>query len=271
MAAPGTRFPGLAAIIAMILVLPAGAQAHGDAGEHVENPGAHLTDYQDDVRSLMTTADALVSDYEPDGDFSDRVAELIQQWERVEVHAAVETHATPLYGPIWSAIGGLRRAVENGAPKDEVRARRDALEQALWQGLGAVELAAKQGGGAGGEAKHVESDHGDGGDVSTTVERIGEDLNTAAARYGEGQVAEAKALIQETYLQRFEGLEGELIEREPELVADLEEAFNATLPGLMDDGAPQSKVRARVAEMQAKLERAKKILTSAEKSKEDVF
>lgn len=271
MATPATRFSRLAAIIAMALLLPAaGLQAHGEAGEHVDDLEAHLTEYEDNVRSLTSTADALVADYAPDQDLSGRLAELIQQWERVKIHAAVEKRATPLYGPIWTAIGGLRRAVDNRAPKDEVRKRRDELETALWQGLGAVKLAAKQGGG-GREAGRDEAHAAGGEDASATIHRIAEDLDQAAARYADGEVDSARKLIQETYLQRFEGLEGELIERDPELVADLEEDFNATLPNLMADDASRSKVRDRVAKMKARLEKAEEILAAAEEDEEDVF
>ncbi|MFB6132741.1 MAG: hypothetical protein ABEJ44_04985, partial [Halanaeroarchaeum sp.] len=69
------------------------------------------------------------------------------------------------------------------------------------------------------------------------IERIEADLDEAVETYENGHVAEARAIVKQTYLSNFEGVEGTLIEETPELVEDLEAAFNEDLPSLMDEGA----------------------------------
>ncbi|MDZ7686128.1 MAG: hypothetical protein U5O39_14865 [Gammaproteobacteria bacterium] len=72
-------------------------------------------------------------------------------------------------------------------------------------------------------------------------------------------------------MDRFEGLEGDLIARDPELVAGLEKDFNATLPLLMQEGASLEEVGETLDSMRNKLERASEILREVEGSRSEVF
>jgi len=258
---------------AALAIGPVQAHAHGEAGEHVKRFEEHIGDYEQDVDHLISQLGAIVKGYAPGQDVSEEVKALLHEWEEVRYHAAVETVATPLYAPIWQAISGFKDAVREGAPEPTVRRRQQALEAALWQGLGALKLAASQRA-AGGErqgkqpaAGQAEAETG----PEATLEAIIDDLDRAVAAYQDGNLEKARTLISETYLHRFEGLEGRLIEKDPELVVGLEEAFNARLPQLMEQGAPVAEVREQVAAMQSELEEAESLLLETQGDKGQVF
>ena len=97
---------------------------------------------------------------------------------------------------------------------------------------------------------------------SAAIERIESDLDEALEAYEANNSSEAKAIIKETYLTNFEGLEGTLIQERPELVEDLEEDFNENLPGLIDEDASPEEVREQIDDMKADLETAEEILAS---------
>jgi len=101
-------------------------------------------------------------------------------------------------------------------------------------------------------------------DAEETVETIKANLDEAADAYAAGNDAEAKEIIRQTYLSHFEGLEGPLIEKRPELVEDLEADFNEDLPGLIDDNASVSEVRSKVDEMDGKLDTAAEVLSETD-------
>jgi PGF-CTERM protein len=100
------------------------------------------------------------------------------------------------------------------------------------------------------------------GASAETIERIETDLHEAVEAYEAGNDAEAKSIIKETYLSNFEGIEGTLIEEDPELVEALEADFNEKLPSLIDEGAPVGEVREQVESMEGKLHEAEEILAS---------
>ena len=78
-------------------------------------------------------------------------------------------------------------------------------------------------------------------------------------------------LVHDTYLQRFEGVEGDLIAQDAALVEDLEKDFNVTLPQAISKDLGVDAVRKAVEAMQVKLDRARELLVKAEKSRKDVF
>lgn len=248
------------------LTLIGGAQAHGDAGEHVENFEQHLSIYGSNVQQLGQEIDSVTAAY-ADGDaVVERVDALVQQWEQVKFHAAVETVAPPLYPPIWAAIGRFESAIKEDADASVVRQRADAIQAALNQGLGGLKYAAKVGDAdpAGDDGHSHADEHDHAGDSSQDpVGTIMAALDKSVSLYKQNKPGKAKELIQKTYLQRFEMLEGDLIEQDPELVSNLEQAFNATLPNLMTDGAPAGEIRAQVDAMDSKLERARVLLDQA--------
>lgn len=102
--------------------------------------------------------------------------------------------------------------------------------------------------------------------VAHTVEEIEEHLHEAVEAYEAGNASKAKSVVRQTYLSYFEGLEGRLIEKRPELVEELEKDFNEELPGLMSQNASVSEVEAQVAEMNEKLETVERVLSTQQET-----
>lgn len=154
------RTPGspllIAGLLAGALLLPAGAAAHGDAGEHVEEFREHMDDYAAEIRSLVDEVEAVVRDYGDGNRAEEAVNRLVESWEEAEYHEAVEEVASPLYPPIWQAINGLRQAVDEGAEAAEVRERADRLIAAFHEGMGGLRLEAAEDDNAG---DHEEDHH----------------------------------------------------------------------------------------------------------------
>jgi hypothetical protein len=255
--------------LAVLLVLPVEqARAHGEVDEEeLASFQEHLDDYRQDVSVLVGEVDAIVAAHAAGQDLAGRVPDLIEQWEDVGVHAVIETHATPLYPGVWQGVVALQQAVESDQSTEAVAAAGERLKAALWQGLGAVRLAASQVG-TEGAAVVTETSPASGPE---TVRQIMADLDQAVAAYRADDLARAEALIHETYMTRFEGLEGDLIAHDPDLVTDLERDFNATLPLQMQEGAPLEEIQATVRSMKAQLETASDILASVERSRSEVF
>ena len=261
--------------IAGAAFLPATVLATGVAGDHVQAFEQHIDEYEAGVGKLAAELDDVVARYKAGGDTDAAIAEFIQTWEAVKYHGAVETVATPMYSPIWQGINGLRTAINEDAGLEAVRKRKAELLAALHQGLGALKYKARAGESdgkaeGGGHHDHAGEHHGDDG-VHGTMERIRGHLDRTVSAYADGNSDKATGLIQAAYFQNFEGLEGGLIEADPDLVTRLEEAFNAELPGLIQKGAPVDEVRAKVAAMKERLERAEKLLEARDDEKGKVF
>jgi hypothetical protein len=243
------------------------ALAHNADGS-ASNFQSHISDYEDEIASMLETTDAIAADYANGDDVNERVDALVATWEEVEFHEAVETHAMALYPPIWIALGGLREAVEAPDQAREVQAWRDRLAAALHEGMGALKLAATQ---TGSNAATASTQTTEQNDERPTVEVIKMNLSEVASHYRNGDNQSAKSLIHQTYMQRFEGIEGDLIERDADLVSDLEEDFNATLPLLIEKAASPEKVEAQIETMNAKLDRAQTLLDEAAQEQSSVF
>jgi|GEM_PF-1116237 len=110
-----------------------------------------------------------------------------------------------------------------------------------------------------------------GASTLTPVEMILEQLNSALEAYRKGDPAAAEALVLNAYFNIFEGLEGDLIERDPELVTQLELDFNAGLPTLFKEGAPDAEVQQQFEAMRSRLITAKRLLQQAEAERPPVF
>lgn len=107
--------------------------------------------------------------------------------------------------------------------------------------------------------------------VDAPIAAILEWLDEAAAVYEQDDAKRAEAIVHETYMGIFEGLEGDLIERDPELVTQLELDFNAGLPTLFQQGAPMDAVRSQLDAMRDRLETAKEHLAEAEAERPSIF
>lgn len=256
------------ALLAAALLAPATVLANGTIGEHVKEFENHLDDYAADVAKLDGKLDALAERYARGEDVAAGVEAFVEAWEAVKYHGAVERVATPLYPPIWQAIGGLRQAVKQGKDPEVVRARAEELTAVLHQGLGGLKLKARMTETGQGQAA-AQDNRGDG--PKAAFDRIREALDHAVAEYAEGHTDDAKQHIHDAYFNHFEGLEGGLIEQDPALVSRLEEDFNGSLPNLIDEDAPVSKVRAKAKAMKESLARAEQLLAQSDKDHGEVF
>lgn len=248
------------------LLSAANVQADGKIGEHVNDLKAHIDQYSEEVNWLVEKVEAMVGTYASDGAEAAEPAKLMEYWEEVKFHSAIETTYVPVYANIWQGLYGVRDAIEQGETVEAVAAQQQALERALWQALGAVKLAAEQQQ----DKPRAATDNPEVGNVAT-LEDIGRELDRVVAKYAENAFEEARLLVHATYANRFEGVEGALIEQDADLVEDLEKDFNVTLPQALDTDSSVDEIKAIVASMQEKLDRARSLLAEAEQERKDVF
>lgn len=259
----------VAAVVALGGGLSGPVAAHGEFGEDLEEFHKHIDDYREEVESLVTRAQSIARAQVDGQAVAPKIKAFVEHWESVGVHGAIETRATVTYPGIWQAIAALQQAAKNDVSGDELRALVKDLEAALWQGFGAVRLAANQV--RSGQSAPAAPSHEQPSTPAEGIEAIVGQLREAVSAYASGEIDRGKDLIAEAYIQRFEGLEGELIEQNPDLVSSLEKDFNATLPMAMDRGAPVSEVKSELERIVADLQTAKDLLAEAEKSRSDVF
>ena len=243
--------------------------ANGPIGEHVNHLQDNLKNYNQDVEWMVDKVDAMVNDYEKKGAKAVNTNDLIEYWESVKFHSAIETNYVPVYASIWQGIYGVKTAIDNTKPVADVRKEQKAMNAALWQGLGAVKLAAKfQQKGLLDAVKTTATKEMT---QSATIDEIKHRLDRVVAKLAERLQDEATAIVHDTYLHLFEGVEGTLIEQDAKLVEVLEKDFNVTLPQAIANNKSLDDVRNVVADMQTKLDRAKVLLVKAEKARKDVF
>lgn len=245
------------------------AMANGPIGEHVNHLKANLDTYSEEVEWMVGKVDALVSTYEADGAEAVNSDDLIEYWETVKYHSAIETNYVPVYASIWQGLYGVKMAIEDGKPASEVRKEQAKMNAALWQGLGAVKLAAdfQQKG----LLKSVKTTATEAMTQSQTIDEIKHKLDRVVAKYAERLPKEATEIVHDTYLHLFEGVEGTLIEQDADLVEVLEKDFNVTLPKAIEANKGVDSVRAVVTDMHGKLDQAKALLIKAEQERKDVF
>lgn len=85
-------------------------------------------------------------------------------------------------------------------------------------------------------------------------------LATAVDQVRSGDADAAEKTVGDTYLERFEKVEGPLGERDEELMEKLEEAISTDLRKEIKDGASADEVSASVDEINADLDRAVELL-----------
>lgn len=236
--------------------------------DDVEDLQAHLDEYEADLRQVIGNYDGVIDTYEAKKEVDSE--ELLKFWEDAKMHYAIELNYIPIYAKIWQGIYGIKEGIDAGKPVEEVRGEQDTLEETLWQALGAVKMAAlfqanaKQAGGA----PPVEEQAV--GPVETLA-IVKDQVDRVMAKCAERDYEAAMEMVHDTYLNRFEGVEGALIEQDADLVVDLEKDFNVTLPKLIEAQASIDEVKQATAAMQAKLDKAVELLKQAEESKGDVF
>lgn len=247
---------------------PGNASAHGGSDAHVRELSNHLAEYEAEIKWLLDKAQALIQVYADKGSKGVNTDELIDNFEAVKVHLAIELNYVPIYAEVWQGIYGMKQAMEEGKPAAEAEAQRMAFAKALWQGMGVVKLAAQHQ-----LAQPAPSTSTDEAAQSptATLEEIADTLDDVLALYRKGEIEKAKSLVHATYLNRFEGVEGALIEQDADLVEDLEKDFNVTLLNALQSKNATRTVQGVVSAMQTKLERARKLLKEADKNRRDVF
>ncbi len=149
-----------------LLVAAGGVLAHGESDESVAEFHLHLDDYSGEIDAFVAEVDSIVEAHRAGEDARGGIDGLIERWEEVAVHGAIETHAMVTYPTIWQRMLGLQQAVLEGQPAPAVAEAADALEASLWQGFGALRLAAarRDAGDGHDEAHHAHDDdhhHGD--------------------------------------------------------------------------------------------------------------
>ena len=243
------------------------AYADGPVGEHVNDLQSHLSEYSDEVLWLIDQVESIVNRYEQGGLELAQPEMVVDHWEEVKFHSAIESNYIPLYASIWQGLFSVKTAVENEESIKEVRAKLANLEQIMWQSLGAVKLAAQyQEQGLLQKIKTREAIT-----PTATLIEIKQRLDRVLAKYAEKLSDEAIKIVQEIYLNRFEGIEGILIEQDAELVEDLEIDFNVRLPKAIQEGASVDEVRSVILTMQNKLNKARTSLKEAAQSKHKIF
>lgn len=263
-----SQHTGLTVIFCLIATFFAtAASANGPIGDHVNDLQSHLGEYAEEVVWMIEQVDEIVANYESSGLINVDPERVVEIWEEVSFHAAIESSYVPVYASIWQGLFGVRQAIEAQQPIAELRTQQDALEQSLWQGLGAVKLAAQFQ--TRGLVANIENT------VATspveTLTQVGQLLDRVVAKYAERLPEEAVSIVFDIYLTRFEGVEGDLIEQDADLVEDLEVDFNVTLPQAIEGAASVDAVRGIVNDMKTKLNRARALLKEAETNRPSVF
>jgi len=258
-----------AAVVAVALVLlplSGTALAHGAGSEQAAEFEQHLDEYAGEINDMLANVSAIVAAYEPGNSNDEQLNALIEQWESVHFHEALETNAMPLYPPIWAALGTFSSALKEGASEQVVRARADDIAAALWQGYGGLKLlAARQ------DQNRTPRQPPAAASGDAVIETINSNLDQVLTLYKKGESDAAQKLIYDTYMNYFEGIEGDLIEQDAALVTGLEADFNATLPLLLKNDAPAEEVAAQIDAMQADLGTARELLAAAAEQESSVF
>ena len=263
----------LFAFLAIFLV-PHFAKAHGEIVEDIKDLQSFLGEYEENLREVIGNYDGLVTTYETKGGEGVDTEELLKFWEDAEIHYAIELNYIPIYAKIWQSIYEIKEGIDSGKPAETVRGSMTTLEQTLWQALGAVKMAAlvqankKAAEGHSDVEKHHEEEEMTPVETITVIQ---DKLDRVMAKCAERDFEAAMEMVHDTYLNLFEGVEGMLIEKNPDLVVDLEKDFNVTLPKQIEAEAALADIKASTAAMKGKLDQAGKLLAEATKEKKDVF
>ncbi len=257
-----TNFPtALTLVIACVATLWSPVtSANGTITNQVNHLSDHLNQYQEEVEWLNIKFAGVVDGYGAKGNEGVKVntAQLIEFWEQVDFHSAIETQHVPTYASIWQGIYGIKSSIDAGDPVDQVRAHQKQLNQALWQGLGAVKLAAQYQ--QRGWAPKVQTTEVEPSSPDEIVEDIINRLDRVVAKHAEQLNQVAVSLVHETYEKRFESIESALKQQDHDLAEALEKDFVVTLPQLLKGKGSVDQVRAVINGMKKQLMGAKALL-----------
>lgn len=258
---------GLVSFVMLLLVQP--VFANGEIGDHVNHLSDNIENYTKEVNWLNSEVDDMVNRYQAKGVKAANTQLLIDNWEAVDFHSAIETNYVPVYASIWQGIFGLKKAIEGKAALTAIQGQQQLLKESLWQALGAVKLAAQFQ--ERGLVDPIRTTEGSPANSLEAIKMIENKLNRVVAKYAEQLPKKAVKIVHDTYMNLFEGIEGELIALDAELVEDLEKDFNVTLPQSIQTGDSVDQVRTVINTMQSKLDNAYGLLEKSAAKKKDVF
>lgn len=245
------------------------AFANGEVGEHVNHLSENISKYEEEVNWLSGKVSGIVNTYQKDGAKAAHASALMEHWEEVDFHAAIESNYVLIYASIWQGLYAVKDSIDNKTPFKNVKTEQVKLERALWQALGAVKMAAKYQ--KDGLLAKVKTTHGAPKNSIEAIAVIDKNLHKVVAKYAEKLIDTSTTIVHDTYLNLFEGVEGELIALDANLVEDLEKDFNVTLPKAIKEQKSVSTVRDIVIAMTQKLSKAKALLEKNAKNKKAVF
>ena len=235
--------------------------ADGPVGDHVNNLQAHLDEYAGEIVWLLDQVEGILKRYEDTGFDSAQPETILDHWEAVKFHSAIESNYIPLYASIWQSLFAVKTAIEIKEPVPVVRNELETLKEVLWQSLGAIKLAAQYQD----QGLLEETETREALTPSTTLIEIKQRLDRVLAKFAEKQFDEALEIVQETYRDRFESIEGIMFEKDAELIKDLEIDFNIHLPEAIKNRIAVEELRTVIQFMQAKLDQARKYLKEVER------
>jgi hypothetical protein len=243
--------------------------ANGAVGDHVNHLSDNIKKYEEEVNWLSSKVEEIVAIYQKSGPKAANASALMEHWEAVDFHPAIESNYVLIYASIWQGLYAVKDSIDNKTPIDNVKAEQVKLEKALWQALGAVKMAAKfQDDGLLVKVKTTTSAPTNSIEALAVIDK---NLHKVVAKYAEKLIDTATTIVHDTYLNLFEGVEGELIALDANLVEDLEKDFNVTLPKAIKEKKTVEQVRTIVVAMSEKLSKAKALLVNNAKNKKDVF
>lgn len=258
--------------VSLLIASPQLVRAHGEIGDDIKDLQSHLGEYEENLAVVMSNYAGVVDKYVA-GESPD-TEQLLKFWEDAEMHYAIELNYIPIYAKIWQNIFAIKEGIDSKAPAAQVQGSQQALEQILWQALGAVKMAAKvqaEKAKAAGDTATTEKKEDESLSPVETIAVIQDKLDRVMAKCAERDFEAATEMVHDTYLNLFEGVEGQLIEQDAKLVEDLEKDFNVTLLKVIEKEAPLAEIKGVTEDMKGKLNQASSLLAEAEKKKKDVF
>ena len=231
----------------------------GPVGDHVNDLKGHLNEYGGEVEWLTKEIRKIVDRYDNLGLSGVDSEEIIDRWETVKVHSAIESTHVPLYASVWQSLFSIKTGIDQQLPIKEVNAALGQLEVKLWQSLGAVKLAA------------LYQDQGLLETVQTRsavtpraiLTEINQQLDRVLAKLAERLPDQALEILQETYAYSFEAVEDEIKKKDSGLARELEIDFKIRLPEIISSDGDSREVEMLFQATKSKIDEARRLIKNA--------
>ncbi len=89
--------------------------ANGKIGEHVNHLSANIKKYEDEVSCLSSKIGGIVGTYQKSGAKAAHAEALMEHWEVVDFHAAIESNYVLIYASIWQGLYGVKDSIDQEA------------------------------------------------------------------------------------------------------------------------------------------------------------